>query len=319
MNEKSNRGAILHSALAYLLLSILIWAGYIYAFKPVKEYWHARTIQTQDLQRAIRDKAFQTGKLSDELSDLQQSLRSIIAEGRASAETDASLVSHQLQERVKALLHQHAAAIIQLSPNKLISFDQPSQSTLDIRFRIQASQLDAFLLNLAELKPDIFIQMLSIRQASLPAAKSYDVQLDASLSLSVAFFDQHLISKMKSAGVDLTALDSSTQLSLDEALQLDKELRPSEELPSDTTQPHLAGLFDATLRMRLRDPRPDQYRLAGITLSNDAQVAVIADPLLDITHRLRVGEFLHNWRIEKIEQAGVTLTRGEQTVVLVLP
>jgi len=82
--------------------------------------------------------------------------------------------------------------------------------------------------------------------------------------------------------------------------------------------PYLAGLFDARLRDRMRDARPEHYRLVAITLSSNAQVAVIADPLSNVTRRMRVNERLDDWRIEAIEKDGVTLTRGQQTTRLEL-
>ena len=47
-------------------------------------------------------------------------------------------------------------------------------------------------------------------------------------------------------------------------------------------------------------------------------MAVIADPLSNITRRLRVGEQLDDWRIESIEPDGIMLSKAQQQTRLKL-
>ncbi len=166
--------------------------------------------------------------------------------------------------------------------------------------------------SIASIKPAVKIETLSLRQ-SMTVMGGNKNPLDATLVLSVAYLDERFVKRLKLAGMDVSKFNR------DGMQQADRAGNDQAPTVSPAAVSHLLGLFDPQFRQRLIDPGPDQYRLAAITLSKNAQVAVIADLLTNTTYRLRVGEFLHDWRIESIEQDGVSLVRAEQTVMLKLP
>jgi len=304
------KSLVVQGVTAYVLLAMLLWGVYTLIVKPVTASWSANYAITETLQAKLNAQQNKGSELATKTQRLQQKIERMTAQGGVSTLTDASLLSHQLQEMVKQLLSQHAAKVVQLKPGISVGADALSRSNLDIRFRVNASNIDGLLEAFANVRPEIRIELLSLRHAATSLTKPNDVPLDGSLNLSVLFFNEPLVASLASSGVNLSVLNQA--LAEEPGAMVLGEVNVSE------LTPYLAGLFDARLRDRMRDARPEHYRLVAITLSSNAQVAVIADPLSNVTRRMRVNERLDDWRIEAIEKDGVTLTRGQQTTRLEL-
>jgi general secretion pathway protein N len=61
-----------------------------------------------------------------------------------------------------------------------------------------------------------------------------------------------------------------------------------------------------------------QFRIVGIVTDRDTQLALVQTPA-GTTTKIRAGDTLEGWRIEKIDVAGVTATDGIRSSRLVIP
>lgn len=61
-----------------------------------------------------------------------------------------------------------------------------------------------------------------------------------------------------------------------------------------------------------------QFRIVGIVTDRDVQLALVQTPS-GTTTKIRAGDTLEGWRIEKIDVAGVTATDGIRSGRLVIP
>jgi general secretion pathway protein N len=89
-----------------------------------------------------------------------------------------------------------------------------------------------------------------------------------------------------------------------------QDRRPDPARPADATTMTDAGA----------EPAPDlaQFRVVGIVTDRDTQLALVQTPG-GTTTKIRAGDTLEGWRIEKIDVSGVTATDGIRSGRLVIP
>jgi len=104
-------------------------------------------------------------------------------------------------------------------------------------------------------------------------------------------------------------------------------LPPKEAFAEITARPifnHARRPDPATVRATMTDagnePATDlaQFRIVGIVTDRDTQLALVQTPG-GTTTKIRAGDTLEGWRIEKIDVSGVTATDGIRSSRLVIP
>jgi hypothetical protein len=85
-------------------------------------------------------------------------------------------------------------------------------------------------------------------------------------------------------------------------------------------RPDPAKVIDTTMTDAGTEPAADlaQFRIVGIVTDRETQLALVQTPN-GATTKIRAGDTLEGWRIEKIDVSGVTATDGIRSSRLVIP
>ena len=282
-----------HALAAYLALLITTWLLFVLLVLPIWADWQGVRQQAQQMQAALNARQQKVASAAEMNAGLEQKLVSLALLGEVIIASPEQ-ATHHFQTAVKSVLQKHGGEAKRLTPSRREISSGLFEISLELTFHAEPETIQWMLEDLARSQSKAQIELLSLRKTVLSTSYGNGIAnavLEGRLIVSTLSASAPALPR----GIDVNALQPITQDSQDGVLEA--VIGPN----------RLASLFDPSIRLKFIAPDIGDYRVAAITVTEQSRIAVIMDEASGKTFRLREGDFLHAWKVVKIDPAKVRL------------